>query len=193
MCGEYGEETNRPHYHAILFGYHFPDATFWTQRRGNRVYRSEILESVWTKGNSEIGSVTFQSAGYVARYILKKQNGEYGLREYGVPDADTGEIIGTRVPPFTRMSLKDGIGKTWYDAHKNDLFPHDYAVMPDGRQTSVPTYYRELLKKENPDLYERLRKARVEKARSNPDNEPDRLAVREFVKTKKAERLIRSL
>jgi len=193
MCGEYGEETKRPHYHAILFGYEFPDAYLANIRRGNRVYRSSLLESLWTFGSSEIGSVTFQSAGYVARYILKKQNGEFATSEYAITDQSTGEITGQKIAPYTRMSLRPGIGKKWYDKNKGDLFPHDYAVLPDGRQTTVPRYYRDLLEKESPKLAEKLRQNRIKKAIENTDNTPDRLAIREFVKTKKAERLIRSL
>lgn len=193
MCGEYGDENLRPHYHAILFGFEFVDAYFWRLQRGNRIYRSATLEKFWPYGNSEIGAVTFKSAGYVARYILKKQNGTFAERAYSIVDAETGEIVGKRLPPYTQMSLKPGIGKSWYDKHKTDLFPHDYAVLPDGRQTEVPAYYRELLARENPDLAEALRKKRIAKALDNPDNSPERLAVREFVKTKKAERLVRPL
>lgn len=206
MCGEYGDRCEkhsinscpecgpiqRPHYHAILFGVRFEDSYLWAVREGNRVYRSPTLEKLWEHGNSEIGSVTFQSAGYVARYIIKKQNGERA-QIYDVADQETGEIITRRVAPFTRMSLKPGIGKSWYDKHKSDLWPHDFAVLPDGRETSVPRYYRELLEKENPALAAQLRAKRVEKSENNPHNTPERLAVREFVKTKKAERLKRKL
>ena len=72
-CGEYGESTSRPHYHAIIFGYDFPDKKKWrTTDRGDILYRSPLLETLWDKGSSEIGSVTFESAAYVARYSLKK-------------------------------------------------------------------------------------------------------------------------
>ena len=201
MCGEYGEavEKNnfiaRPHYHAIIFGYTFPNQKLVKIRNGNRCYISPFLTEMWTHGTHEISAVTFSSSGYVARYILKKQNGEYGLREYGIPDPETGELDAAhqRVYPYTSMSLKKGIGETWYEKFKDDLFPHDYAVMPDGRQMPVPTYYRRLLEKEDPALYSRLREIRVEKAKHNPDNTHQRLATRELIQTKKAERLIREL
>ena len=197
MCGEYGEATEqngwiaRPHYHALLFGFDFIDKYTVQYRNGNPVYRSDFLEKVWNKGASELGAVTFQSAGYVARYTLKKQNGEYAEREYAIPD-ENGEITNdTKVYPYTACSLKPGIGYDWYKKFKADLFPHDYAIMPDGRETSVPTYYRTLLQREDPEVYEQLRKQRVEKARTNPDNEPERLAVREAVRHSKIKRLKR--
>lgn len=72
-CGEYGEKLGRPHYHAILFGLDFADKTKWKMRRGYQTWRSKSLEKLWPFGHSEIGSVTFESAAYVARYILKKK------------------------------------------------------------------------------------------------------------------------
>lgn len=193
-CGEYGDKTNRPHYHVLLFGYAFPDRTFWRKtKHGHLIFRSQELEAIWTKGNSDIGTVSFQSAGYVARYIIKKQNGEYGYREYAIPDPATGEIVGSKVPPFTRMSLKPGIGYWYYNKHKTDFFPHDYAVMPNGKETAVPTYYRELLRREDPELYEELRAERVEKAKSNPHNTPERLNVRRIIRESKVKRLERTL
>lgn len=38
-CGEYGKQKNRPHYHAIIFGYSFPDKTLYSKRKGNLYYR----------------------------------------------------------------------------------------------------------------------------------------------------------
>ena len=75
MCGEYGNDNNRPHYHALLFNFVFNDKQLVNIRDGNRVYISQTLDSTWKLGTCEIGSVTFKSAGYVARYILKKQQG----------------------------------------------------------------------------------------------------------------------
>lgn len=194
MCGEYGSMTQRPHYHAILFGYRFPDETLYTIRNENRVYKSQLLDDTWQRGVSEIGSCTFQSAGYVARYVMKKQNGEFAQREYAIPDPITGEIGELlKQPPYTCMSLRPGIGQRWYEKNKGDLFPHDFAVLPDGSKAPVPDYYRKLLKKDDPVLWNKLRDERIEKCKNNPDNTPERLAVREIVKQKKADRLTRSI
>lgn len=196
MCGEYGSQCQkhqtkdcmecgplqRPHYHAILFGYDFPDKTYWRERKEIKIYRSAELENTWHHGNTEIGNVTFKSAGYVARYIMKKLNGELAEQHYK-----------SCLPEYTQMSLRPGIGETWYRKFKSDIFPDDFCVRPDGRKMPVPTYYRVLLEREDPKLHEQLKKVRVEKARTNPDNTYDRLAVREICQTKKAERLTRSL
>lgn len=76
MCGEYGEETNRPHYHYIIFGLDFSDKYVHAVNfRGDLKYRSPMLEKIWTKGNSEIAEVNFETCAYVARYIMKKHFG----------------------------------------------------------------------------------------------------------------------
>ena len=199
MCGEYGEATEennwiaRPHYHAIIFGYKFKDALFFKERNGNRVYRSKLLDTIWGKGDTEIGSVTFQSAGYVARYILEKQEGtpEQLFLRYAIVNPDTGEMKSRKLE-YTRMSLKKGIGEKWFEQNYSDCFPHDYCVLPDGRQTSVPTYYRNLLKKNDPALWEELRTLRIEKAKNDPNSTPARLAVREQCKTAQINRLPRN-
>ena len=195
MAGEYGneDETHRPHFHAILFGYKFPDAYLSNIRDNNRVYRSPLLESIWTFGTSEIGSVTFKSAAYVARYILKKQNSAQATQDrYCIYDKQTGEVT-LRQFEYTHMSMKPGIGETWYRKFKNDIFPDDFVITPDGRQMQTPGYYRILLQREDPKLYEQLRTLRIEKSRNSPDNTPDRLATREICKQKQADRLTRQL
>jgi len=204
MCGEYGNictahdryisepvkdkikcttcTTGRPHYHAILFGYKFPDAYYWTTRNGNRIYRSASLENTWYQGHSEIGSVNFQSAGYIARYTLKKQTGDRAENHYN-----------GKLPEYTNMSLRPGIGKIWYEKNKTDLFPHDYAILPNGSKTAVPAYYRQLLEKEDPELYEQLKLQRLEKARDNPDNTPERRADFAEIQNLRAQKLKRTL
>uniref|UniRef100_UPI0040482461 rolling circle replication-associated protein n=1 Tax=Shewanella sp. TaxID=50422 RepID=UPI0040482461 len=78
QCGEYGSKTHRPHYHACLFGHDFKDKTLWQKGSdGTPLYISSSLQDLWSSdghsiGFSTIGTVTFQSAAYVARYIMKK-------------------------------------------------------------------------------------------------------------------------
>lgn len=195
MCGEYGEtcpkhnekkckecgSIHRPHYHALLFGYAFPDSHLKTVRNGNKVYTSKILSKHWEHGSHEIGDVNFNTAAYTARYILKKQTG---------PGA---AVYKGRLPPYTQMSLRPGIGKKWYEQNKSDLYPHDFAVLPNGKETSVPRYYAKLLKKEDPGLYDELRLARLEKAKTSPDNTDSRLQQRETCAKAKNEKLVRNL
>lgn len=182
-CGEYGETTLRPHYHALLFGFDFPDKEFYlTQRSGHRLYTSKILDDLWGLGICWIGSVSFESAAYVARYVLKKITGFDAEQHYEVIDPATGEVVGRRVPEYATMSRRRGIGGDWFEKFSADVFPSDFVVR-DGVQMRPPKAYDKLLERVDPDLMRRVRAARVVEARRyEADNTKDRLAVREEVK-----------
>ena len=67
MCGEYGDTTHRPHYHALLFNFDFDDKSYWRKSpTGYKLYWSKQLEELWTYGNSEIGAVFSERGLYRA-------------------------------------------------------------------------------------------------------------------------------
>ena len=70
--GEYGEQLSRPHYHALIFNHDFDDKELWTVNDEMRLYTSEKLQKIWPMGFSTIGSVTWETAAYCSRYIMKK-------------------------------------------------------------------------------------------------------------------------
>ena len=47
---EYGTKTNLPHMHAILFGYDFKDQKLLKYNKGNPLFTSKHLTSLWDKG-----------------------------------------------------------------------------------------------------------------------------------------------
>lgn len=176
-AGEYGGQTARPHYHALLFNFVFEDAQKW----GKGTSRSASLEELWPLGSAVIAPVTPASVAYVARYALKKAYGASGESEYA--DRSTGEV-GARTPEFVRMSLRPGIGARWYEQFKSDLYPGDVAVF-DGRRAPVPTYYRRKLAAEDAEVSEEMEYARYMRSRDVPRSEKtaERRLVAERVKT----------
>ncbi len=175
-CGEYGENTFRPHYHALLFNLEFPDKVLWSERGSFSVFRSGVLESLWPFGQSEIGTVTFESAAYVARYITKKITGPLAEDHYRVVDSCTGEFV-DRTPEYSTMSLRPGIGRGWYEKFKSDVYPSD-EVISRGVGCRPPAYYDSLLYKEDSDVAALVKRKRLFK-RNLEDCTPERLAVRE--------------
>lgn len=189
-CGEYGETNLRPHYHLILFGYDFPDRYPWRKTGSGFVtYRSAELEQVWWMGNAEIGTVTQESAGYVARYVLKKVNGRMADDHYRRIHPLTGEIVNV-APEFVTMSNKPGIGSGWYDKYSMDAFPSDFVII-NGEKRPVPRYYKKKLEEETADEITAKRKQEARKRAA--DNTPERLAVREEVLTLRLDQLTREL
>lgn len=180
MCGEYGDLNERPHFHACIFNFDFPDKKLFQIKRGNRIYISKTLMELWPFGFSTIGSLTFQSAAYVSRYVMKKVTGDKAKDYYERVDIDTGEVINL-TPEFNKMSLKPGIGAAFFDKFHSDIFPHDYVIV-NGRKAKPPRYYDKLYEKFNPDeaaeVFE-IRKEDVLQYAAN--NTPKRLAVREEV------------
>lgn len=184
VCGEYGEQLSRPHFHACLFGVDFSDAALVPVGKspaGNVYYSSPILSRLWRKGFSSIGELTFQSAAYVSRYVLKKITGRESSEHYRVVDPSSGEILGERVPEFCAMSLKPGIGALWFHKFRSDVFPHDY-VVTNGSKSKPPRYYDVLHKRISPDVHEDVVYDReVDGLKRYVDNTPERLVVRETV------------
>lgn len=82
--GEYGDETFRPHYHLMLFG--FPP------RLG------DLLQENWDYGNVDVGEVNYTTCCYTAGYCTKKLTKKDDPR------------LGGRHPEFARMSNRPGLG-----------------------------------------------------------------------------------
>nr|QJB19541.1 MAG: replication initiator protein [Microvirus sp.] len=191
-CGEYGETTGRPHYHAILFGIDFSDKKHFTTRNGFPVYRSETLKVLWPYGNHEIGSVTFESAAYVARYIMKKINGKNADQHYQTIDPTTGEIH-QRKPEYTTMSRRPGIASGWFERYTSDVYPHDRVVIR-GRQMRPPKFYDNKFELLDPAGYEEIKYNRHKNSQIHLDNQTkSRLNVRETVQILALKQLPRNL
>jgi len=181
MCGEYGDELQRPHYHACLFGVNFhQDRKVWKTSNGFTLYRSPSLEILWPYGFSSIGDLTFETAAYTARYVMKKVTGSQAEPHYQRIDANTGEVINL-TPEFNKMSLRPGIGKQFFDDYKTDIYPHDYMIV-NGKKSKPPRYYDKQLKKLDEMLMDDVKTEReFQASKLRADNTIDRLAVREKV------------
>lgn len=183
MCGEYGEELGRPHYHAALFNTGFrEDRYVWRDfGSGCVVYRSALLEKCWPWGMSSVGELTSQSAAYVARYVMKKVTGQPAQEHYESVCKETG-VMTWKQSEFTRMSLKPGVGAKWFEKYgTTDVFPHDRVVFK-GREVKVPRYYDTLYGRKEPETLEAIKEDREARARLGwRDNTPERLADREKV------------
>ena len=193
MAGEYGENFGRPHFHACLFNFNFADRKYWGRTpSGSKIYRSAELEALWPFGFSSIGEVNFQSAAYVARYIMKKVTGKAALDHYEFVDSDG--VVRKRRPEFNKMSLKPGIGADWYDKWKDDVYPHDYVVV-NGRKAKPPRYYDKKYKDDYPYEWDEVEFKRYQSRLSvSPDeNSDERLAVREHVTLARLARLKRHI
>lgn len=148
--GEYGEKTKRAHWHACLFNYRPDDPKLkYSNELGDPVYKSDFLTDIWGKGFVDYGDVTFKSAGYCARYALKKIN------DHG----EAGYDQNTDFKPIFKTSRKYAIGKRWLEKYWPDVFNygHVYIRKPDGTtaKTGIPRYYEKWLQKNHFNEYVR--------------------------------------
>jgi len=193
-CGEYGESTFRPHYHAVLHGLDFRhDRVLHKKTKtGDPLWTSPTLSEVWTKGHHLIGGLSFESAAYVARYVVKKVTGEQAQHYYETVNAETGETYNIK-SEYCTMSRRPGIGKTWIDTYMRDVYPRD-EVIARGHPSKPPKFYDEQLEKFDSKLYLQVKQQRVKEAQPYEEHTTyDRLAVREEVKKAQIRHLKREL
>ncbi|UDN67737.1 replication initiator protein [robinz microvirus RP_105] len=181
-AGEYGDTTQRPHYHILLLNRSFPDLVKYAQgKTGEPLYTSKALAKLWTFGDHYIGAVTPDSCAYVARYCLKKVTGDKASAHYEAV-TDYGEIV-MREAEFARWSI--ALAKEWYAKYGKGVRDWDTVVV-DGQEIPPPKFYDSLLEKVDPDAYatlkvNRRRRGLLKKA----DNTTSRLRVRETLHLRK--------
>lgn len=104
IVGEYGTENWRPHFHAALFGavpciYNpGPSRSDVYARKNCNCSPCAMLRDSWGHGLTDNGSLTEDSAQYIAGYVTKKMT-----------KADDPRLLG-RPPEFAQPSLDGGIG-----------------------------------------------------------------------------------
>lgn len=189
--GEYGETTLRPHYHALLFGFIFPDQKRYTGEGKETLYTSETLDRLWGRGECKIGSLTFESAAYCARYSMKKIRGADAPEAYRRVNTRTGETWQVE-PEFATMSLNPAIAKRWFHRFAADVYPDDFVVVRGSKQ-KPPRYYDKLLSEEKLADVKAAREAHALKPAVAQHNTPERRAVREKVKQAQISTLRRKL
>lgn len=151
VCAEYGSRTHRAHYHALLFGVRFPDLVYYKKsKRGNVIYRSNILTRLWSHGICTVDCINVNGAvsAYCTKYCAKSRCDDtfmlashyIGLK--GLIDNFNGReyIVDGRHYPIPRVVWE------WYIVNKYakdipDLDPryvnYEYDINSDGSRGSV--------------------------------------------------------
>lgn len=153
IVGEYGERTQRPHYHAALFGY--PVCERYPQMcKGRRCPVCSVISDTWGLGLVQVGTLTPASASYIANYVTKK---------WVKGEDPTGQ---GRVPEFAQMSRMPGLGAGFMHDLASTVMEHDL-VKTEG---DVPTALRH-----GPKLMPlgRYLVRRLRKLTGNPEEAPD--------------------
>lgn len=155
-CGEYGEKTHRPHYHAIIFGQDFLDDKI---DLGDDLYTNQRITDLWGHGQVAIAPVTMASICYTCGYTLKK-----------IGNDDT----------FPLMSRRPGIGHDWLKLYKDDLVRTGIVTI-EGREFPVPKRYLEWEEEDLADL--KIKRAQIAKSK---DFMTERESLRNREKNKRA-------
>lgn len=127
--GEYGDISERPHFHVALFG--FPPCVFGRSRfpksgNGGCCPFCDVIRDTWSFGHVVLGTLTFESANYIAQYVTKKMT-----------KADDERLSG-RHPEFSRMSMRQGIGAGYASALAGGMLQAGFAE----RDVDVPESLR---------------------------------------------------
>lgn len=188
-CGEYGDQLGRPHYHAIIFNHDFNDKTHFSTINKQKLYTSIQLTNLWQQGHCTTGTVSFESAGYVARYCTKKINGALAPDHYYRFSPVDGKTYNVK-PEFAVMSRRPGIGSTWLDAYKTDVFPSGFIIV-NGVPQAPPRYYITKLTEEQQTRLKR--QARRRSLKHKEHNTTERRHAKAAVRNARISQLKRNL
>ncbi len=194
---EYGDDLQRPHHHACIFGHQFDDREIWDECQGIITYTSKNLERIWGHGFVTTQDLTIGNADYCARYAMKKITiSQQSQDKYNDHYERTCPLTGqtkTLQSEYSTMSRNPGIGKDWYEKYHSDIFPHDTTIYK-GKNIKTPRFYEEQLRNTDEKTYDLIKARRKKSALLHgADNTPQRLKARETVQSIKYAKLKRKI
>jgi hypothetical protein len=160
-CGEYGEKTFRPHYHALIFGHDFriPSIKNTVKKYGSKkypLYESSELTTLWGRGHTTVGELNFDTASYTARYVTKKIKGDASKIHINPTTGEVSKINDV----YCTMSRANGIGFDAYQKYKDNWYANDFIVNGNGIKMKPPRYFDKLYEEDYPEKWEAIKKAR---------------------------------
>lgn len=157
VAGEYGEQTARPHYHMILYGWRPTDLENLYKIHHNGYYTSKWLADLWGMGQVQIAQAVPETYRYVAGYVTKK------MYEINGQKANSYYELG-QTKPFACMSLKPGLGDHYYQEHKAEIWRQGYIQCTNGKRAQIPRYYEKQMEAENQQRLWRIKQNRQKNA-----------------------------
>lgn len=140
LAGEYGTQSYRPHYHAILFSVKLEliigvenAIAALTNKEFFLKGKYEFTHPSWPHGYMTVGEVNEASIGYCLKYISKL--GKIPLHEND-----------DRLPEFQLCSK--GLGKNYITKqtrkyHNSDLVGRVYLTIENQKKIAMPRYYKQ--------------------------------------------------
>lgn len=196
-AGEYGEILERPHYHLCVFN--LPIFTELKDYKKNElhqpIWQNEEIEKIWGKGFITVARLSWETAAYTARYIMKKQYGQ---------DAEWYYKSKGKIPEFTLMSRKPGLAYDNYAKNYKKIYETDEITIPKKSgavKAKPPKYYDKLYDVLEPEKMAAIKKQRKEcmraaeaaKDKLTTLNRKERREINERSKIEKGRKLIREL
>lgn len=137
-AGEYGERTQRPHYHLLVFGLNLVDLEYFSEVGGYHYFLSATISEAWQFGNHLIAEMTPETICYTARYCTKKIGSDDYKRE------------------FILMSRRPGIGAAYLEQHISEIIKNEKLYLGDYGIKGFSRYINNFIKSRYPEAFERL-------------------------------------
>lgn len=211
-CGEYGDQTDRPHMHAIIFGLPKPEEMklkyAGVSETGSLYFRCPVIEECWIAtgkpyrkglnskaaergddpsliGNCQCEPANYYTFKYVAGYVTKK----IGARPNQIYELEN------RVPPFSLSSRKPGIGYQYLIDNPDCMNDNKIVIgTPSGKVSfPPPRFFKKKFQIENPEVYEEMVKKNIKRSKERMEAELSKtdLLENEYLEVKEAAHLAR--
>jgi len=190
LCGEYGTDKGRPHYHLIIYDL--------TQRDVN------TIQDAWGKGSIHIGTVTPASIAYTFKYAVKgdiKERDWRQQRPFIAMSKGLGENFAFTIAynrtegtdkngkKFVRYS-KERIPKLHFQQKLDSLLQMPYYTLPSSKggmiKMSIPKFYLRAANYDTAQLGELYKDVIDKKYASIPDAKKERIFQIQIIQRKYA-------